>query len=387
MPEFQAQALLDEATARTGLGDFGEDTFVPALECYIDACRNDGYVPEDAWPTVAESILKILGNRLRFERELVEHPEILNEELTTPLFILGAPGRVGSTKLHRLLGPAQAIQTVPLWQVMNPVRPDHGAVNGDPRIAECDGFCGLIREHQPQLFAAIQPIATAPDEDPYMFDMTFKQIMFNASVHVPTYITWIYEQQWDDTYAYHRRMLQYLQWQNGTSGVPLLLKGPSHTPHLDMLHAHFPDAKVVHVHRDPVTCCASMGRVVELLQDLQPVHGTATLEDHSRLMADWTRHCLLENLRLRDAVPDLPVADFYYDDLIRDAVGVAEKIFEFWGVPLSDYDHRRIEDWEATNSQHKEGKFVYSVEDSGIDRAAFERSLQPYLDRFPDVRS
>ena len=387
MAEFDAQALIHQATARAGLDDYGDDTFVPALECYIDACRNDGYVPEEAWPHMAEAILKILGHRLRFEHELRQHPEILDEELVTPLFVLGAPGRVGSTKLHRLLDPADNIQTVALWQVMNPIRPDDPpADEPDPRIAECEGFCGLVRERQPELFAAIQPIATAPDEDPYLFDLTFKQFMFNATVHVPTYMNWIYEQQWDDTYRYHRRLLQYLQWQNGTSGLPLLLKGPSHTPHLDMLQKYFPDAKVVHIHRDPVTCCASMGQVVKLLQDLQPVRGTATVQDSSKLMAEWTRYCLLENLRLRDQHPEIPIADFQYDDLILDAVGLAERVFAFWGIPLSDENHRRITDWEATNSQHQHGKFVYSVEDSGIDREAYEASLQPYFDRFPNAR-
>src|SRR3546814_16427255 len=90
-----------------------------------------------------------------------------------------------------------------------------------------------------------------------MFDMTFMQLMFLAIANVPSYVEWIYRQDWHAPYRYYKKLLQFVQWQNGTSGVPMLLKGPSHTPHMDMLHEYFQDAKFVQIHRDPVTCVAS----------------------------------------------------------------------------------------------------------------------------------
>src|SRR3546814_6565795 len=80
-------------------------------------------------------------------------------------------------------------------------------------------------------------------------------------------------------YRYYKKLLQFVQWQNGTSGVPMLLKGPSHTPHMDMLHEYFPDAKFVQIHRDPVTCVASMGKVVWMLHQLQPIQGKDSIAD------------------------------------------------------------------------------------------------------------
>ena len=50
-------------------------------------------------------------------------------------------------------------------------------------------------------------------------------------------------------------MLQLLQWQKRQRGEPvrpLVLKTPAHLGYLDALLAEFPDAHVVHIHRDPV---------------------------------------------------------------------------------------------------------------------------------------
>jgi hypothetical protein len=380
---FNSNAMLKAASSRCGLYHFGEHYFKPALDKFIQSCIEDGYVTELGLVSIREAIVNILVKRLRFEEDLRKHPEILEGKIVSPLVILGSPGRVGSTKLHRVLANATNIQTTPLWQVMNPV-PSSDAEKGkpDPRIKITDGFCRRLEQYQPQLYSAIQPIATEPDEDPYMFELSFMQFMFNSIAHVPSYMHWMYEQEWLETYRYHKKMLQYLQWQNGTSGIPMLLKGPSHTAHLDMFHSVFPDAKFVQIHRDPVTCIASMAKVVQLLQGLEPTNGTSSTRDSAELLAWWTRHCLLENLRIRERQPEIPIVDFYYEDVCDDAVVLAQKIFDFWGIQLSEESQKRMRDWELSNNQHKLGKFEYTLDEAGINREEYEATIESYLHRF-----
>jgi hypothetical protein len=193
---FTSDNLLTAASTRCGLTNFGDDHFRAGLDRFVDACRSDGFVPVAGLASIGETIIKILVNRLRFEETLTRHPEILDQTIVSPLVIIG-PGRVGSTKLHRLLANAANIQTTPLWQVMNPI-PAIGAKDGepDPRIRVAEDFCESIKVDVPQLYAAIEPIATAPDEDPYMMDMTFMQLMFLALANVPSYVHWIYQQDW-----------------------------------------------------------------------------------------------------------------------------------------------------------------------------------------------
>src|SRR3546814_1674605 len=113
---------------------------------------------------ISPSIVRILVNRLRFEEILKRHSAILDEKIVTPLFIIG-PGRVGSTKLHRLLANATNVQSTPLWQVMNPIPfPNTDPAGPDPRIAATQAFCAALRAKQPPLYAALAPDALQPDE-------------------------------------------------------------------------------------------------------------------------------------------------------------------------------------------------------------------------------
>ena len=377
---FNAAEMLEAASSRCDLTDFGDEHFRPALECFVRSCIDDGYVSEAGFAAIRATLIGILINRLRFEADLKKHPEILDEELVSPLIIIGA-GRVGSTKMHRLLAQATNVQSFPLWQVKNPAPlPDAIAGAPDPRIAPTEAFCAQIEHGMPQLFAAIEPIAIAPDEEAHLLDFTLMQFYFSALAYAPSYFSWIFTQDWREPYRYVKKLLQYLQWQNQTAGKPLLLKGPFHTAYIDILNDLLPNARFVQIHRDPVTCAASLGKVAHMLQRL--LQGRASLENYGRLLEDYIVAQFLQNLRVRERRPDIKVADFYYEHVRDDAVRLAQQIFDFWGVPLSEQSRLRMEVWEDENSQHRYGKFEYTIAEMGVDRARMEARLEPYMQRF-----
>jgi len=380
VPYLNSDDLIRTATEISGLSHFGDDAFRVPLDKFIASCANDGFVTEAGFAVIQETILNILLNRLHFEDDLRKHPEILNEKIVAPLIIIGA-GRVGSTKLHRLLGNASNIQTLPFWQLKNPARPAVPGPDGkDPRIAGMEQVCFHMETAMPQLFAAVEPIAAAPDEDVHLLDLTFMQFYFSAVAYAPDYLSWIFKQDWRGPYQYFKKLLQYLQWQNQTAGKPMLLKGPFHTAYIDILAELFPDAKFIQIHRDPVTCAASLGKVACLWQQLS--QGKGSLPQYGELLEDYIAHAFLENLKIRDRHPELHVADFYYEQVVGDAVGLAQKIFDFWGVELTASDKARMLAWEQHHSQHKLGKFNYTVEEMGVNRARMETKLRPYMQKF-----
>jgi hypothetical protein len=243
-----------------------------------------------------------------------------------------------------------------------------------------EAMCGQMEVAMPQLFAAVEPIATAPDEDAHLLDYSFMQFYFSAIAYAPGYLNWIFEQDWESPYRYFKKLLQYMQWQNRTAGKPMLLKGPFHTAYVDILHRLLPGVKFVQIHRDPVTCAASLGKVACLWQQMS--HGKGSLPQYGRMLEDYITETFLENLKIRAAHPEIEIADFYYEDVVKDAIGLAAKIFDFWGVELSAQDRQRMQAWETANSQHKFGRFEYTIEEMGVDRARMEARLQPYMQKF-----
>ncbi len=80
-------------------------------------------------------ITGLLVKRLRLVADRTAHPEIANERVTAPVFIVGQP-RAGSTHLHALLALAQGVRAPTMWEMSAPCPPPEAATyTTDPRIA------------------------------------------------------------------------------------------------------------------------------------------------------------------------------------------------------------------------------------------------------------
>jgi hypothetical protein len=54
----------------------------------------------------------------------------------------------------------------------------------------------------------------------------------------------------------------------------------------------------------------ALAKVVKLLQALQPFPGTQSRADTATLLGEWTRHCLLENLRISSELPSISLISY-----------------------------------------------------------------------------
>src|SRR5262245_10898715 len=94
--------LLADAASLTGLDDFGDVPFLEALDAVVDSMNEDARVEGDVRDRAVETLTGVLVKRLRLVADRAQHPEIADETITAPVFIVGQP-RSGSTHLHALL--------------------------------------------------------------------------------------------------------------------------------------------------------------------------------------------------------------------------------------------------------------------------------------------
>src|SRR5690606_6163617 len=73
---------------------------------------------------------RLLVNRLRFAEDLAHHPEILDEDVSDPIVVIGFP-RSGTTVLQRMMSADPAMQSLKLWRLLNPA-PFPGEAPGEP---------------------------------------------------------------------------------------------------------------------------------------------------------------------------------------------------------------------------------------------------------------
>jgi hypothetical protein len=377
-----ASQLVEIASHRTGLRDLGDSTFATALEHLVDSIHRESTLSEAGRSAAQERLLRVIVNRLRFQRDLKEHPEILEQPLEAPLVICGLP-RVGSTKLHQLLAVGGDFQKLLFWQGFNPAPfPEAPGGAADPRIAAAAQFLEWRARLNPATNAAHYMAAQNPEEDTYLLEYTLHTYWPVTYFEVPSFLAWLKSQERDHAYRYLANLLRYLQWQfHRVDRKPWVLKSPPNFGYEGALARNLPGARFVVLHRDPILALPSAAGIVREVRRLYcgvPADGKKVgawaLEEYA---AEMDRH-----LAWRRSVDAGIVLDVPYSEVRDDGVGVARQVYRFLGKELSEAAEARMRDWSTANAQHRHGVHKYSLEESGLSTDRINEKFAAYRAAF-----
>ncbi|HET9565819.1 MAG TPA: sulfotransferase, partial [Mycobacterium sp.] len=125
--------LMARAVERTGLENFGDDSFREGLEILVRALTDEARLNARGEGFVYGRIGNHLGQRLQIEDWYRRHPEIDDVPIDKPLFGLGLP-RTGSTALSFLLAQDPHVRYLRSWESGQPCPPPSTVHGDDPRI-------------------------------------------------------------------------------------------------------------------------------------------------------------------------------------------------------------------------------------------------------------
>ena len=127
-----ADALIEEAMARTGLDRFDSNSFREGLDILL-ADANAGDLSDGGHARMHSSVVDLLAGRLKTTDYLAKHPELLERPIERPVFVFGIP-RTGTTLLSNLLACDPARRSPLTWEIDDPVPPASTAtLKSDPR--------------------------------------------------------------------------------------------------------------------------------------------------------------------------------------------------------------------------------------------------------------
>lgn len=380
-----ADALIAAARTEAGLTDL-HDFDVEPLERFLASVTTETPIGPEGLGGLQMDVVRLLVNRLRHAADLTAHPEIADEAVSDPIVITGLP-RTGTTKLQRLMAADPDTQSVALWRLLFPAPLPLPSVGGeDPRV-------GIAREFQSQLSAAFPEFLAAhtmqadePEEEALLAQMTFDRLgAFDWFYDTPSYHSWLAGRSQAGAYAYLREILQYLQWQDGgRRDRPWVLKTPLHTGNIGDLLQVFPDATVVHCHRDPVEAVTSFCAFVEIIRrtrghtviDRQAL-GTFLLGE---LSTHWER-----NLAQRPDLPERQILDVRYADICADPLAAVENIHAARGGKPSEIGVIAMHAWDEANPPGAHGRHEYAMATYDLSEDRIRAAFAGYYARFGDL--
>jgi len=374
-------ALLSEAFAATGRTRFVDEGFLPNLDRVLEIPARLPLSPAGLAGMRANA-LRWLVNRLRWEADVEAHPEMLDEDVSDPVVVLGLP-RSGTTKLQRFLSAAPCFQATPAWAMFNPA-PFPGEARGEHHLrADWTRAMMSTVTNTGETYQVMHEFdAEEADESSFVPLANFDYPMQYITAPNRPFLDWARSHSRVPALTWLKRMLQYLQWQaggrqaGGRRDRPWLLKNPGHTGEIAEMLEVFPRATFVISQRDLATTMASSMRMMgEIMAGSFDAYDRRRMGDET---VEYWSHELDRHQRQKAALGDrLRLVETPYSRCVNDAMGVAEEVFALAGLPLTAADEAAMRGWEARNPRHKLGSYGYALEDYGWSAKRVEAAFGP----------
>jgi hypothetical protein len=373
----ETEVLLADAAAQTGLDDFGNSEFEERLGVILSALREEaGLSPFGvlSWYTMVRQLLQ---NRLLLQDLLKRHPEIHEERIERPIFIVGLP-RTGTTHLHNLMSADPGLRSLPYWESLEPVPATIPPPDPDPRFERAAMATGFTEVAMPYFKAMHEMTPEHVHEEVQLQTLTFATMLLETQWHVPSYRDWFKATDQTPSYAYLRRVLQALQWLRG--GERWVLKSPQHLEQFRPLTTVFPDATVVCTHREPIAVTASFVTMVSYSARLSIEHPDPA--SIARYWSERIQDMLSACVRDRELLAPERSMDLRFNDFMADDWGAVEQIYALADQPLPDSSRDAIQAYLDGHGRGRHGRIRYDLASFGINLAEREAGLAGYRERF-----
>jgi hypothetical protein len=255
-----------------------------------------------------------------------------------PLFILGHY-RSGTTHLHNLLALDPQFAAPTFFQVLNPhtfLITEHWAAPVADRLIS-------RRRYQDEMAQG----AGVPGED---------EVALCTMTGLSPYMAWYFPRDGagysrnltfrgvpgEDVARWGRALALFLKKLTLRHGRPLILKSPPHTARIRLLLGLFPDARFVHIHRDPYEVFRSTRHMTRKVQPVFQLQECPPLDDDDTILGVYTEmyDAYFEE---RALIPERQHCEVAFEDLERGPIAVVGSIYQSLGLTGFDGLRPRLE--------------------------------------------
>lgn len=158
---------------------------------------------------------------------------------------------------------------------------------------------------------------------------------------------------------------------------PIILKSPTHTGRIGFLSDMYPDARFIHIARNPLEIFASTERLWQTMDEVQsfqhpknPRYRQYIFECFDKMYGGYFRDC--------DQLDSEHLYETRYEDIVADPVSELEKIYAALG--LGDFEKVRPQLEQATAESRSFKRNQHQMDDDLAEE--IYRRWRPYFDRY-----
>lgn len=356
--------------------------WIERLDSLTTALRHEARLNPLGQTIAYGQLVRMVRQRAKLETLWQQHPAILKQPVPPPIIVLGHM-RAGTTRMQRMLASDNRFSATRFCDSWHPV--PTGVL--DWRPAKAWAVLKSIGLLNPE-FASIHPTSpTAVDEEIGWLGLGFSSTPFDAQWHIPSFVNANSKRDASSTYRLMRRIIQTQQWHDKGPPRPRVLKVPQFMEDIDALLSVFPEARIVHVTRDPVEVVASSCSLVANQRTIQ-----SDTVDFFQIGREWLDRTLRRETiaAARLARHNFPTTVVDYGQMNTEWRATIADIYRSLGLEITDQTLSQMESFHS-NPKARNAPHSYRLQDFGLTpcdvREAFAStgaSPQPNFAGAPD---
>lgn len=315
-------------------------------------------VQSAAWSSLFAVIEKGRFRKKIFDTELPEDP----------VFIIGH-WRTGSTYLHQLMHLDKRFASPELIQISIP----------DSFLVSFKYYAPLIRSvaRGTRPMDQVRIGINEPQEDEFaLFRMTafspFERVLFpNGNGYFLEDFGSFLPSDKKDIEFWIRNLKQFYIKNYLFFGKRILSKNPFHSTRIELLDELYPNAKFIHIHRDPFEVVPSTLH----LWNVAAKHNALNNRWKSPEIRDVARFYKTMLIKIEEDLSRLPESqycDISYSNLVSDPVSTLKAAYEKIGLVFTDDLEQKILDFISENRGFRKNSYILSEEDREVIRAEMQ---------------
>jgi hypothetical protein len=381
MLNLNAEKMLNAAVSHSGLGQFLDEGMRKRFYTLVERFNEFGSIEQHAFPAACGEFQRLIVNRLKLARDWHEHPEILEQEITQPFFVVGN-ARAGTTFAQSILCLDEGHRTPCYWDTRNPSPPPGLNPSADAQAhKEAEAFVAYILEQSPGLLQGhpyFDQKSHTESEDEFLYSTDFSIAYPLHFLKVPSLPQCLAPADPVAALQFHKKMLQQLQWK-----MPVkrwVGKGIIHQHIMPELLDVFPDAICFWMHRPPEQYIASL---LELLEhQYKPFNGELYAVDPQNMVEQI--HAGMMHFMSQDIINHPQVHHIRFADFVENPASVLAPIYQQHGIVFSAELEAKIRSRlsDPAYRANRYGKFEYSLDKFGLDKNTLRTMFSDYCERF-----
>ena len=380
-PDLSEQYILNAAMNSTSFNNWGSNSFQEGMRQLLNSSIKEAKLHFFGRQFLQKGCIRAVKDRIRLQKAFQKNQEILNPPVEKPVFILGLP-RTGTTFLQNLLFQNDHFRHLHYWeQVAVGPQPTRENFQDNYIIKSGVSFVDKLKTITPEFFIAHEINPYGPEECNGLMERNFTSIIYFMFRNIPSYMEWFQAHDMTETYDYHKQQLQFLGYH--FSKKQWVLKAPVHLFFLKYLFKTYPDARIVHLHRDPLEVIPSMASLVVISRQIHSNH--VSVQETANQILDWVRKIITNSIAYRDETDSDQFLDLAYTDLVKDPLNTINQIYKWLGVDINNEIQSDISSWLENSKRKRVGKaHHYSLEQFNLTEKIIQNEFNHYYDQYAD---